>query len=429
MIGKRDLIQDIPSIKKKLKQCKDLEAIMNVPKLRLYLKQIGVDVNLIDEQCRLMKELAATMDRFNDLFSGIGWIAYWTIDTTALKEAVVKGNSGDIKGAQVDLVSHYDAERVKFELKQMRRIQAFQARMPLARKALIDYQEERYHACVPVVLALLDGMVNEIYQKVHQKRYGFFAESVDLIAWDSIAAHNKGLNKLAKTFRNGRYTTTTDIIDIPYRNGILHGMDLGYDNKTVAAKTWAALFATGEWALKAEQGLLTPPQPEKEKTPWETILEAVQQYTQTKEEEAQIRAWKPRSIKPGQDIPSTGNPDVYGDGTPERRLARFLSCWKAKNYGYMAKCIPLKPGSANISPLSVRKIYDQNHLQSFELEGVCDTATARTVIKVKLFYESYGRTTERPFEFFLINYDDSWKPATRGNPGSNWYVFNWDWCV
>jgi hypothetical protein len=430
MTSDANLIQDIHSIKKLLEQCEQFQAIRDNPKLYAYLKQNGVDLDSVNGQCRSWREFAVALDRFNDLFSGIGWIAYWTIDVNVLKKAVAKGDLGDIAGAQADLVRHYDLERVRFELKKMRHIKAFEARVPLARKALIDYQEERYHACIPVVLALLDGMVNEIYQKVHKKRYGFFAEDVDLIAWDSIAAHSKGLNKLARTFRSGRYTTTTEIIDIPYRNGILHGMDLGYDNKTVAAKTWAALFATGEWALKAEQGLLTPPQLEREKTPLEIILEAVQQHKRTKEEEERDRAWKPRSIRVGQDIPSTGNPDAYPNGTPERKLVDFLHYWNVKNYGYMADCVPIEPGnSIKVSPGSVRKIYDQNYLQSFELEGVCDTAKARTVIKVKLVYESHGRTVERPIEYILINYDDSWNPATIGTPRSKWYVYNWDWYI
>jgi len=237
-------IQEIPSIRKNLKQYEDFKAIMKVPKICSYLKQHDIDVNLIEDQYRSIKELANAIDRFDDLFSGIGWIAYWNMDTNVIKEAVAKGDSGDVGGAQADLVSHYNPERVIFELKRMGQIKAFQARMPLARKALVDYKEERYHACVPVVLALLDGMVNEAYQKALKRRCGFFAENADLIAWDSIAAHSKGLNQLAKTFRSGRYTTTTDNIDVPYRNGILHGMDLGYD--CVVLNVWT-LYTSDEF--------------------------------------------------------------------------------------------------------------------------------------------------------------------------------------
>jgi hypothetical protein len=55
-------------------------------------------------------------------------------------------------------------------------------------KALVDYEQERYHACVPVVLALLDGLVNELYEK----RRGFFAEGVDL-THGFYSAHSRGL--------------------------------------------------------------------------------------------------------------------------------------------------------------------------------------------------------------------------------------------
>ena len=89
-------------------------------------------------------------------------------------------------------------------------------------------------------------MVSEL----HEKRRGFFAEEVDLQAWDSIAAYSKGLNVLVSIFQKGRKTTRIKPIFLPYRHGIIHGMDLGYDNKVVAAKTWAALFATRDWALR-----------------------------------------------------------------------------------------------------------------------------------------------------------------------------------
>jgi len=422
-----DRIQNIPSIKDKMKQCEDLLAFIKAHKADPHFKNIGIDISQIENQYHLMKELVAAIDKFDDLFSGIGWIAYEKMNTEIIREAVAKGESGDIEGAQADLARHYDPERVKFELKRMAKIKSFNARMPLARKALIDYKEERYYACVPVVLALLDGMINEVYQKKLKKRCGFFAENANLLAWDSVAAHSKGLNELAKTFRSGRYTTTTNKIDVPYRNGILHGMDLGYDNKIVAAKTWAALFAASEWVIKAENDSLAPPKPEKEKTQLEILIEAAQKYEQTQRELARIAEWKPRSIKIGQDIPSTGNPEEYEKGTPERKFVEFLVYWKAKNYGYMAQCVSKKPiNNTKVSAGDIKKRYDQANLQEFEIEGVCDTASARSVIKAKLVYEWFGQTIEKSFDFILINYDDSWNPAVSGTPGSNWYVYNWD---
>jgi hypothetical protein len=420
-------IQDISSIKKLLLQCDEFKLIKNGSlKIDPALGPVAHEIENLTEQCRAAQKIADFLDKFDDIFSDKGWIAYWNMDIEAIKEAINKAESGDISGAEESLILHYDAEQVRFELKRTKRIKAFHARSSLAMKALDDYENKRYHACIPVVLALLDGMINEIYYKVHQKRYGFFAENVDLIAWDSVAGHSKGLNKLAKAFRRGRYETTIDPISIPYRNGILHGMDLGYDNETVAAKTWAALFAASEWASRAEQGLLAPPS-EIQKTRMETLLEAWHQYRATEEERTRIEAWKPRSIKPGLDIPSTGDPCVYEDGTPEQAIAEFFYYWKAKKFGCMVKHIPrMSDESINASAGRIREIFDEKHLHSFEIDGVCDSTPVRTILKVKLIYEVHGRTVERPFEFFMINYDNFGKTSTRGTPGSNWYIRNWD---
>ncbi|MGV8174572.1 MAG: hypothetical protein ACP5OU_02590 [Methanothrix sp.] len=115
-------IQDIPSIKEALRLCHEFETIMKVPMMCSLLKHRGIDVDSFINQCHSMKELAATVDRFDDLFSGIGWIAYWNIDITALKQAVEKGNSGDIEGAQKSLASHFSPDRVMFDLKRMSNI-------------------------------------------------------------------------------------------------------------------------------------------------------------------------------------------------------------------------------------------------------------------------------------------------------------------
>jgi len=116
-------------------------------------------------------------------------------------------------------------------ISRLKGIEEFQPRAWLIYKALDDYLAERYHACVPVVLMMIDGFVNDLEQK------GFFATNIDLTVWDTIAAHDSGLNTLTTIFGKSRTKTTSEEINSPYRNGILHGRDLGYDNRKVAAKT------------------------------------------------------------------------------------------------------------------------------------------------------------------------------------------------
>ncbi len=260
---KEPSIRDIPTINKPIRDIQNLKNAKDaLPLLKPFLKQFGIEVDKIDLELAKVEalsssaeELASIPDRFNDLFAERGWIIYELMNLEVAKAAIKKAESGDIDGAETDLVNYYDDEKVGWNIKNMKRVDAFSARWHLAQKARIDYREARYHACVPVVLALLNGIVNDAHEKGRGSKLGFFVENANMDAWNSISGHSKGLKSLAGVFNKGRYKTTSDQITIPYRNGILHGMDLGYDNKMVAAKAWAALFSIRDWAMKAEQGL------------------------------------------------------------------------------------------------------------------------------------------------------------------------------
>lgn len=271
------LIRDIPQFRKLLEQTKNIAALKRaMPFLRPLLLLFGINVRTMDEALakvdeisRQVEELAQLPDRFNAQFAHRGWITYEDMDLTVAKSALAKVEAGDIEGAEAELVDYYSAENVRWRLRRMGAVEAFRPRMRLAELALEDYAAERYHACIPVVLALLDGMVNA----ANERRRGFFSEEVALTAWDSISAHERGLGELVKILQKGRYKTNTEPITIPFRNGILHGMDLAYDNKVVAAKCWAALFATRQWAAQAERGQLDAP-PEGPPTSWPGLIQS-----------------------------------------------------------------------------------------------------------------------------------------------------------
>lgn len=420
------LIRDIPHIKKNLENVRNMRAFKNaMPFLGPVLKLFGADVTGINEAMsgieeleRIGEELASIPDRFNDLFAARGWIIYDLMNVDVAKAAIAKAEAGDPDEAEGILVDYYSPETVEWKLHTMYGVKAFRLRIPLAEKALADYREERYHACVPVVLALLDGMVNDL----HEKRRGFFAEEVDLQAWDSVAAHSTGLNALALILQKGRYKTTTEQITIPYRNGILHGMDVGYDNRIVAAKSWAALFAARDWAVRAEQGQLTEP-PAEPQTPWRELFAKIRQNS---EDKARLEAWQPRLASPGSDVPTTGEPDVFGNGTPEQKLAEFLSYWKRNNYGYMAQCIAsLAKGPANKAVVSVRQVHGAKKLKAFKFLAINNHAPAITIIKTKLSYEESGSMVESEIDFRLLFEDSKGGVAIPGKPDCKWSVVNW----
>lgn len=420
-------IRDIPRIRELAEMVDGAVAVKKaIPFLRPLLRLLGADVGKmddalvkVDDLVRQSEVMLRTPDRFNDLFGERGWIIYEDMKLETATAAVAKAEAGDPDGAEADLVAYHNAENLRFKLRRMQGVRAFRPRMRLAELALADHEAGRYHACVPVVLALLDGLVNEL----NAEHRGFFS-GADLTAWDSMAAHSRGLNALASILRRTRQTTRTETITVPYRNGIMHGMDLGYDNEVVAAKAWAALFAVRDWAMKAERGELSgPAEPPKPKP---NLRETLDQISKSAADREALDAWRKRVLVVGVDVPEMGEPEEYTEGTPERKVAEYLKLWRQKNYGHMALCLHPKLGpSPKTAPARVREVYGPKTLVAFEVTKVDDQAAAVTVVETILTYEEGGTEKRTPFEFRLVYVDPEGHPETRGLPGADWAIVFW----
>lgn len=419
--GREPQIQDIPRIRELLAQAKTMQQLKRaVPFFKSLLKLLRVDVAEMeaalagaDDLAKQARALATLPDRFNHIFADRGWIVYNALNLNVALAAVEKAEAGDVGEAEADLVAYYDEPTIDFNLTLFNGVQAFRLRLPLARKALADYVAGRYHACVPVVLALLDGMVNEL------GGHSFFREGVDLRAWDSVAGHSKGLAVLSKIMGASRTLTTTEPIAIPYRNGILHGMDLGYDNAMVAAKVWAALFATRDWAVKKERKEIEAPEP----TPKQSLKDLFRQLSDTEDSKKRLSAWQPRVLVVGEDIPASSGPDAYGEGTPERELARYLSYWRAGNFGGMAQCVAHDyQDNPKKLPHDLRVHYGGARLNDYVLIDLTEQGAALTFIATRLVMEQDGEEVTWERRFGVINEGADGNPVPRGKPSSGWAI-------
>jgi hypothetical protein len=433
----RDKIRDIHSIKEVLDGSRNFGYLRkSLPFLKPLLRFFDVDVAKLEDVLGRAKqlgeeaeELARSFDRFNELFANRGWIAFERMSYDVMTLAVAKAEAGDWDSAEAELVEYFNAEKVRQDLMTMHAVEAFRPRMELAEKALDDYGAGRFHACVPIVLALLDGMVNEIHQKVHGTRRGISAEGVDLSAWDSIAAHSSGLNRLVKIFQVGRRKTTKEQITLPYRNGIMHGIDLGYDNKFVAAKTWAALFAAREWAVRAERGRLSAPPSRPTATlgeTWQSLVASARRYSEVQAARERLSTWKPRQVQIGCDVPTSGLPESYAEGTPERKLVEYLSYWGKANFGFMARCIADVWGPPkNRAAADVRAEFADKRLISFEIVEFNEQAHSMAMITVGLTFTWRGKTAKVEHKFRMIYEGPDGMPALPEVGSAEWKVINW----
>ena len=257
-MAKNKKIQDNPSYAKMREEMKGFSTLSNfIGLFGLGGKQWKEVKKQFPELKNQLEELSTTPDKFNEYYAQRGWVAHESINFDSMKKAVKFAESGKIEEGEEVLIDQYSPENMKFKIHWLKNEDAFEIRYDLILKAFDDYKEERYHSCVPLVLMLTDGAVNDI-----TKSKGFFAEGTEVTAWDSIAGHSSGLNVLKDIFTVGRNKTSKEKISIPYRNGILHGRDLGYANKKVAAKAWAAMFAIRDWAVALRKNGKQPQEPE-----------------------------------------------------------------------------------------------------------------------------------------------------------------------
>lgn len=338
-------ISDNPSFKKLKEQFEGTQAFLQLSKA---LASFGLSSLPVEEAFKDLpslltefEKLSTGPDKFNEYFSTRGWVAHESINTDLMFEAIDLAQKKQIDLAEQMLAKFYNSEDLKFLIYPFKGIAGFSTRYPLFLLAYEDTLEERYHASVPVLLMMIDGIVTDI-----TKTTGFFTETSDLTAWDSIAAHSSGLTQLRTIFNLGRNKTQTDEITLPYRNGILHGRDLGYANKMVNGKCWAAVFAIYDWVKALQQKKKPDPNIDTELSPQDALLSMVNELKKYREVmtynnkvKRVLAEWKPKIIVIGSDVPKTGSSSDYENGSPEQEAVQFIEYWKNKKYGIVAQQI------------------------------------------------------------------------------------------
>lgn len=436
-----DEIRDLPQVQEAIQSAETMEALGSIfEDMKPVLESIGVDtstiehtLNVSDDPGQFTEDLSEIPDRFNEIFASRGWIMYENMNFNVAKEAVEIADSPNstcpddgrspVDIAEESLVSYYDRSTIQFQLKKLKQIDAFGPRRGLAYKALDDYDASRYHASIPVVLSIIDGLVLQISSDTNEgANYGAFTNKADLTAWDSVAAYGGGLERLFddEHLNQSRNTTTVDPITMPYRHGILHGQDVGYDTRPVAAKAWAALFAVGEWALKTEQDELEEPTREHSDSPADLLEEAIKTHYRTQEIKRRVREWEPRELVLTESDLTT-DPSDYPQDSPEQAMVTFLAKWKAKNYGHMANYLRgrlVKPGF-------IREQFENTDLESFWIRDVTDRTAVKTEVQVRMDLLRFGTEERVTAAVQLIHFaPDNDETVFRDEDG-RWLIVDW----
>jgi hypothetical protein len=359
-----------------------------------------------------MRELADYPERFNQHFSKDGWLAHGCLDFSVMKRAVDEYETNGREAAAGVLLKYFGPDNIGDRLFFLNAVEELRVRRRLIDLAFADYQAGRYHAVVPLLLMLIDGAVNDAVGK------GFHSETLDLDVWDSITTADGAIYDMKSIFQQSRRKTRTEPILLPYRNGILHGMDLGYDNEEVAAKCWCFLFVVADWiADKKSEAQRRERFAEETRVP--SLRELAAQLAENERMKQATEEWFAREMRPEQ--LEAINRDWSADpGTPEETVLKFLDLWTVRNYGGMAKLYWAAghPQSGRHAG-DVRMMLGRVDVDSCLVDHIDDRAAAITQVRVIL-----NPASEHPYCYMLrLTYETaSGEVLPRGFTGGAWRI-------
>lgn len=409
-----DKIADNPSFKKFEDKIKGLESLSRfMPWLidkeqKRKLKQINDEV----------EELRSLPDRYNSLYTERGWVCFGNMNHELIRRCVTLGENGNLEKGEQELIDYFHGD-IRHLVLPLRNTPGFKERYDLLQKALDDFANNRYHACVPVFLMIIDGAVNQVMKK----NQGLFAQNADLTLHDSIIGHKNGLSALIGLMSRARKKTTVAPVYIPYRNGIMHGMDVGYDNIYVATKALSTLFAVAEWIKQFCEGKQKASEQEKPKSLKEILADLKSQGEKAKHlkhEREMQNEWKPRDF-------SHTDFSVYKpiEGTPEYRIARFMELLKNANYGKMAEMtIDYSGKPMGTMAGKIRSRLKDIKCIDYTILDITDNSPAISEILLSVTLSNGNGTKQTEIKSRLIYQTDRThsKPLVRGEQGGEWYI-------
>ena len=274
-----------------------------------------------------VRDLEAQLDRLtkgvDDFYALLG-PRNWVYHDMLPFEDVLALVSQPADVAEQALIDMYaDAGKLRFMVGRLWQFEVMHSRLSLLDRAREDHVAGRYYAVVLVLLAVMDGFVNDLDV---QRRRGLHAREADeLAAWDSVVGHHLGLTTAHHTFTRSFFKTSDEPVRELYRNGIVHGTLTNFDNAIVASKAWNRLFAVADWAASVENAKM-------EKPPKETWREIGAQIMANARAKRALEEWSPSVL--------TADDEAFSTDPACVQVVEFLDAWRRGNYGVMAALIP-----------------------------------------------------------------------------------------
>lgn len=349
---------DLPSIADMLEQIHGLKLLTRVVARRHRSSIVALEKQL--------REHVTAVDTFYELLGPRNWIFHDDLNLSFAKSLILLSEE-DAERALIDF--YRDPDELRILVRRLGRFPELGVRAPLIERAEADFHAGRHYSTVQLLLSVMDGFVNDIEPA---NRRGLHARDADeMVAWDSVVGHHMGLAHAHQTFTKTIRKVSTEEVRELYRNGIVHGTLVNYDNEFVSCKSWNRLFAVADWATSRRKQGSKP----KARASWRDISRSLERNRQTKRA---LNQWGPSSLRAGD--------EGFEVDEVVARSREYLEAWIARNFGRMAALLsPLVSESSEAKTAgAIRSAFASARLTGFQVESVRHSAAAVALVDVVL---------------------------------------------
>lgn len=325
--------------------------------MKLLTRVIGRDQrrNLIELESE-MTLLFDLIDRFYEVLGARHWIFTEHLPVSEVEALLASGAIDD--AAEAGLIEII-AGRLRGPYWQMGLLghEAMRARRHNLERARQHYLDEQWDSCALLLLTVLDGFVNDVDPA--QRRGLHAREPHEMVAWDSLVGHHKGLIAVMPIFlKPCKRRQDAEVFEV-HRHGIVHGTVVNYNNQIVASKAWNMLSAVVDWAVAKQKGAVPA-------VPKPTLRGTFRLLVEHAERTRYRETFDPWAT--GADEPRFAELDVV------QQAEAFLTSWQAKRWGLVAEALPASllshMSTRGKRALRAKQIYEHSELRHFEIAGV-----------------------------------------------------------
>ncbi len=375
------------------------------PKIRNSFKEV-------EKQAAIVKKMLNDRDLFAHTFTPLGWVNYDRMSAPAMAGAL----DGTVEEGEALLTAHHlDANSLRF-MSYMFLKPRYEPWQAIYERAIERIAAKDYLSTVPLLLIIIDGICTSKTGK-HP-----FSGGADAPVFDTQTCGPGGIQEGFVVLGATRRRLSMDAITVPFRHGILHGLNPNFGYATVAAKTVNLLQATIDYfdRRQNEEERLAKATREQAPVEWSELARQLSSNAETRKA---LDSWKPRISVSNQLVASSEMPFTLLEGSAEGKAAEYMQLLVARNYGRLAQLTvdyPNRPIAYRAGRL--RAELNELKVTNWTIVGIEDQTPALTRVLVDLKVKVGNAATSHSKWMRLMYADENFEAVVQGLPGGSWTV-------